>query len=156
MLIHYVQHVPFEGLGSIEGWAHSRGHEVRATRAFAGEAFPTRGNFDMLVVMGGPMNVYEEGAYPFLKDEKRLIGGAVGAGKPVLGICLGSQLIAAALGAKVYKNAEDEVGRFPVELTEGAGANALFSALPRRLMTFHWHGDRSARLKAFGLRIAAG
>ncbi len=140
-VLHYVQHVPFEGLGSIERWAASRGYDVRVTRAFAGEPLPAPDEFGLLVLLGGPMNVYEEREYPFLLDEKRLIDGAARAGKSVLGICLGAQLIAAALGAKVYRSSEEEIGWLPVETTEAAGATYLFSHLPRRFVTFHWHGD---------------
>lgn len=141
MILQYVQHVPFEGLGSIESWAATRGHEVRLTRAHAGEVMPRANEFDLLVVLGGPMNVYQEREYPFLSAEKRLIENSVREGKPVLGICLGAQLIADVLGAKVYRNTEEEIGWFPVELTAAQNLKPSLSTQPGPLVTFHWHGD---------------
>lgn len=141
MRIHYLQHVPFEGLGSIETWANKRGDAISVSRLYQDEALPALDAFDLLVVMGGPMSVNDEGEFPFLVKEKRCIADAIQAEKRVLGICLGAQLIAVALGAKVYRNAQKEIGWFPIELTE-AGRNSRFLAhIPSGSEVFHWHGE---------------
>lgn len=141
MHIHYLQHVAFEGLGSIEAWAGQKGHTLSATRLYQGDTLPAVEAADLLIIMGGPMNIYQEDTYPWLADEKRHIKKAISAGRRVLGICLGAQLIADVLGAKVYANRDKEIGWFPVETTEAASSSKLFSAFPRQLDVFHWHGD---------------
>lgn len=138
MRIHYLQHVSFEGLGTIEGWAQSHGHRLAATHLYAGEALPRSTEFDWLIVMGGPMGVGEEREYPWLGAEKRLIGEAIAAGKVVLGICLGAQLIAEVLGARVSANPHKEIGWFPLHRVSQSPAAAF---LPPELEAFHWHGD---------------
>ncbi|HNX40195.1 MAG TPA: type 1 glutamine amidotransferase [Methanothrix sp.] len=144
MKIHYLQHVPFEDLANIEGWAISRGHDITATRLFSGEALPELESIDWLIIMGGPMNIYEHDRYPWLATEKRFIGRAIAAGKIVLGICLGAQLMADVLGAEVVKNENREIGWFTVDLTAEAKASPLFSVLPQSFTAFHWHGDTFA------------
>ena len=141
MNLHYFQHVPFEGLGSIERWARAVGHAISATRFHCGDAVPRLDDVDWLVVMGGPMSVHDESVYPWLAEEKRFIGQAIAAGKPVLGICLGAQLIAAVLGARVYRNRQKEIGWFPIQITEDASHSALGLVRPEQLEAFHWHGD---------------
>ncbi len=141
MLIRYLQHVPFERLGGIDVWAKANGHQTRAIKVYAGEPFHSAEEFDWLIVLGGPMNVYQEAAFPFLKGEKHFIERTLRAGKMVLGICLGSQLIADVLGAKVVRNEHEEIGWFPVELTAEAADAKIFSALPHAFTTFHWHGE---------------
>ncbi len=141
MNIHYLQHVPFEGLGSIEVWAQSRRDRVTATRLYGSDALPRLADVDLLIVMGGPMNIYEHDRYPWLLEEKRFIERAITAGKPVLGVCLGAQLVADVLGARVYRNAEKEIGWFPIETTAAAAATRAFRDLPRKIEAFHWHGD---------------
>jgi GMP synthase-like glutamine amidotransferase len=140
MKIHWFQHVPFEGLGAIEGWLTARGHTLTSTRFWAGEMAPAKvDGFDWLIVMGGPMNVNQYRDFPWLKAEKRVVREAVAAGKRVLGVCLGAQLIADALGGKVYQNAEREIGWFPVTaVPEGKGTVLEF---PAETVVFHWHGD---------------
>lgn len=111
-------------------------------RPFEGGRVPQElGGHAGLVVMGGPMGVYEQAAYPFLRDELHLIERALQASKPVLGICLGSQLLAAALGAEVRKGRQKEIGWHPLTLTEAAAKDELFSGLPASVTAFHWHGD---------------
>lgn len=140
MRIHYLQHVPFEGLGSIEGHLLQQGHQLSATHLYRQQPLPELDRFDALIVMGGPMGVSDETDYPWLTPEKALIARAIAAGKKVLGICLGAQLIADALGAKVYRNCCVEIGWWPVTQTEAAAANDL-ELLPANYLPFHWHGD---------------
>jgi GMP synthase (glutamine-hydrolysing) len=144
MNIHYLQHVPFEGLAAIETWAATRGHRLTATRFYAGEALPPPGQPDWLVVMGGPMNIYEEANFPWLAAEKRFIRSAIEAGKVALGVCLGAQLLADVLGGPVTRNACKEIGWFPVNKTAMAARSRVAGALPEEMEAFHWHGDTFA------------
>jgi GMP synthase-like glutamine amidotransferase len=139
--IHYFQHVPFEGLGSIEEWITLSGHSLTSTRFFESAVLPEISDFDWLIVMGGPMSVNDEKQYPWLAAEKKFIRLAIDEGKTVLGICLGSQLVSAALGAKVYQNKEKEIGWFDIELTCFAKSDKLFFDIENRIKVFHWHGD---------------
>ena len=141
MRIHYLQHVHFEDLANIEVWAKERGYQISGTKLFDGEKLPTVGAFDWLVVMGGPMNIYEEDIYPWLAPEKKFIAEAIEAGKIVLGVCLGAQLMADVLGAKVFKNEYKEIGWYPVSLSDEAKKLPVFSGLPEVFTAFHWHGD---------------
>ena len=110
MNLHYLQHVPFEGLGFIDEWAGNNGVEVGVSRLYAGEVFPAMDAFDGLVIMGGPMGIHDHEEHPWLVHEKAFIRKAIDAGKPVLGICLGAQLVADVLGAKVYPGPQKEIG----------------------------------------------
>lgn len=139
MRTHYLQHVPFEGLGSIEPWLTSAGHEVTCTRLFEVADLPDPDAIDCLVILGGPMSVNDEAEYPWLASEKRFIREVIHSGKPVLGICLGAQLIASALGARVSRNREKEIGWFPVHAEVAADA-AVFP-FPSPQTVFHWHGE---------------
>jgi GMP synthase (glutamine-hydrolysing) len=141
MKIHSLHHAPFEGLGSIKDWIDSRGFTLSSTNMHKSENLPPTEDFDFLIIMGGPMGVYDEDKFPWLKKEKIFIKNAVDQGKPVLGICLGSQLLAEVLGAKVYPNKFKEIGWFPVNFTKEARENPLFNFLPDELIVFHWHGD---------------
>lgn len=141
MRIHSLQHVPFEDPGNIESWAKDRGHGVSRTLLFQREPLPPFGDFDWLIIMGGPMNVYEEEKYPWLIEEKKFITEAIAQKKVILGVCLGAQLIAAALGAKVYRNAHKEIGWYPVFLTPDGEKSRLWGSLSPRFIAFHWHGD---------------
>ncbi len=140
MNIHWLQHVAFEGLGSIKSWAENRGYDLSCSRLFVDDVLPKQQNFDMLIVMGGPMGIYDEGDHPWLKREKEFIAKTIHAGKPVLGICLGAQLIADVLGARVFSNSEKEIGWFPLKKDTSCD-NSLASLLPEEPMAFHWHGD---------------
>lgn len=141
MKVHYLQHVPFEGLASIEPWAKSKDHALSATRFYNNEPLPKVEDIDSLVIMGGPMNIYEESKYPWLAQEKKFVEQAIEKEKIILGICLGSQLIADVLGAKVFQNPYKEIGWFPIELTSEAQTSQVFNVLPKQLTVFHWHGD---------------
>lgn len=144
MNVHWLQHADFEDLGCIAPWLAARGDTVTHTRLFAGEIPPKADTFDFLIVMGGPMNIYEYDVHPWLKAEKALIKEAIAAGKIVLGICLGSQLIADVLGGRVTRNAETEVGWFPIQMNATASQSKVFAGFPERYLAFHWHGDTFA------------
>lgn len=141
MRLHYIQHESYEGIGNIENRAIAKNIAITGTKLYKNEKFPDTNNFDFLVVMGGPMNIYEENKYSWLKEEKKFIEKAINADKTVLGICLGAQLIADVLGSKVYKNKHKEIGWFPVEFTEEALKTTVFKGLPEKLDFLQWHGD---------------
>lgn len=141
MRIHYLQHVEFEDLAKIEDWAKEKQHTITSTHLYKNEALPSINSFDWLIVMGGPMNIYEHNKHPWLVDEKRFIKQAIDAGKIVLGICLGGQLIADVLGAKVNPNNQKEIGWYPVEYTDEWRALPQFKNFPKSAVAFHWHGD---------------
>lgn len=140
MTVHYFQHVPFEGLGAIEDWCRARANSVTVTRLFAEPPSP-RLEADLLVVLGGPMNIYEEERHPWLAAEKRFLEKAVASGRRVLGVCLGAQLLADVLGGSVSRNPLREIGWYPVELTPEAGRVPGFDRLPKSFPALHWHGD---------------
>ncbi len=141
MSLHVLQHVPFEGLGAIEPWAKSRGQRISTTRFFEGEPLPALEDVEWLVILGGPMSVHDEAAFPWLSSEKRFITDAIAGGRRVLGICLGAQLVAAALGARVYPNTYKEIGWFPVYRRTEAEGSPLARALPPEVEAFHWHAE---------------
>jgi GMP synthase-like glutamine amidotransferase len=145
MHAHLFQHVPFEGLGSIGPWLEARRAVVTATRFFEDADLPEAESLDLLVVMGGPMSVNDEELHPWLLAEKRFIAQAIRRGKAVLGVCLGAQLIAAALGARVYPHAEKEIGWFPIYSQPSPQAfpgEAVPSfRFPAESLVFHWHGE---------------
>jgi GMP synthase-like glutamine amidotransferase len=145
MKIHWLQHVAFEGLGSMEAWVREKGHVLSCTRLFAGETLPGLEAFDLLIVMGGPMGVHDLGEYPWLQEEKAFLRQVIAAAKPVLGVCLGAQLLADVLGAQVSANKEKEIGWFLVERASVASGRPipeqLANVLPLRQTVFHWHGD---------------
>jgi GMP synthase (glutamine-hydrolysing) len=134
-----VQHEPFEGPGTL-GEALA-GCELRLARTFAGDPVPGKLEEDGLVVLGGGMGVYEANRHPYLRDEMKLLQAAIAKDRPVLGICLGSQLLAAALGASVGKASRKEIGWFGVDRLPGAAGDAILAGAPRSFTAFHWHGD---------------
>ena len=138
MKVHFVEHVLFEYPGYLVDWAAAQGHSTSYTKLYEAIQFPSTTAFDMLVILGGPMGVYEEDVFPWLKKEKAFIKETIDAGKKVLGICLGSQLIAELLGAKVYPHHLKEIGWWPVQKVQ---EHALTLELPYELTVFHWHGD---------------
>ncbi len=139
--VHCFQHVPFEGPGAIGTWATRSGHRLSCTRFCDGDPLPALEDVDWLVVMGGPMNIHDERAYPWLRREKHFIESAIQARRIVLGVCLGAQLIADVLGARVYANRFKEIGWFPIQRTPEAATTRAGSALPEEIEVFHWHGD---------------
>lgn len=150
---HYLQHVPFEGLGSIGAWLDAHGYAVTATRFFDedGARLPDAGDVDLVVVMGGPMSVNDEAAYPWLVPERAFLRRVVDAGKPVLGVCLGAQLLAGAMGARVVPNPVKEIGWYPVQAVP-AGDESVFR-FPAELEVFHWHGE-TFELPGGAIRLA--
>ncbi len=136
-----LQHIACEPPGEYEDVLVEHGVSVHRVELDEGEPLPDWRAFDLIVAMGGPMCANDDDSLPWLTDEKRLISDAVRAGTPYWGACLGVQLLAASLGARVYPGPEPEVGLLPVTLTEAARADALFEGLPVELLTLQWHGD---------------
>lgn len=142
MHIHSFHHVALEGLGEIAGWARRKGHTVASTHFHEGELPPASlDGIDWLIVMGGPMNIYEHRNHPWLAAEKACIADAAAQGKRLLGVCLGAQLIADALGARVFQNPEIEIGWFPVRKQPEARSHPLSPVFPEEFTPLHWHGD---------------
>ncbi|MDP6755607.1 MAG: gamma-glutamyl-gamma-aminobutyrate hydrolase family protein [Candidatus Marinimicrobia bacterium] len=139
MRAHYLQHVPFEGLGSIQPWLLDAGYKITSTKLFELSEFPDIAAIDLLIIMGGPMSVNDDCEYPWLSVEKDFIRRVIETDKPVLGVCLGAQLIASTMGASVYQNHTKEIGWFPVEGTKKSPAS-LFN-FPPSSRVFHWHGE---------------
>ncbi len=149
-----LQHIACEPPGEYEDVLRERGASIRRVELDEGEPFPDWHGFDAIVAMGGPMSVGDEADHPWLVEEKRAIGEAVRAGLPYWGVCLGVQLLAASLGARVFAGPEPEVGVMTVTLTDAALVDPVFSGLPRELVTFQWHGD-TFELPAGGVLLAS-
>lgn len=141
MRVCVLEHVSFEGPGSIGPALIAAGHSLHKTALYRGEPLPDVGSLDWLIVMGGPMGANDDAQFDWLGPEKGLIRQAIDCGKRVLGICLGAQLIAAALGARVFRNAHREIGWFPIHAASDAAAHPLGRLFPQQLDVFHWHGD---------------
>lgn len=144
MRIACLQHVPYESAGSISAWAQARGYEFVAHHVYRHDALPAPHAWDALVVMGGPMGVHDEAAHPWLWPEKACLRSWLSERKPVLGICLGAQLLADVLGAEVRRNEQREIGWFPLRRRPEAQETRLGQILPEQLEAFHWHGDTFA------------
>lgn len=138
MRVHVLQHVPFEGLGSIAEELAARQASPGFTRFFAHDALPAPAAVDLLIVLGGPMSANDTAELPWLNGEKAFLREAIALGIPTLGVCLGAQLIASALGAPVYRSPLSEIGWFPVHATTTAGPVFRF---PATFTPFHWHSD---------------
>jgi GMP synthase (glutamine-hydrolysing) len=133
-----IKHIDFEGPAAIAQWAHQNGHRLEIAPIYQDAQLPAPASFDALVIMGGPMNVYEDDMYPWLAKEKRYIRSAIASGKHVLGICLGAQLIAHALGAKIIAGMNKEIGWFPIQRAPECPSDL---PMPEALNVLHWHGD---------------
>jgi GMP synthase (glutamine-hydrolysing) len=136
-----LQHIACEPPGVYEDVLLERGATIERIELDEGERLPDWRDFDLIVAMGGPMSVNDEQEHPWLVDEKRLIRAAVSAGSAFWGACLGVQLLASSLGARVHAGATPEVGVLPVTLTDAGAADPVLSGLPRELPTLQWHGD---------------
>jgi GMP synthase-like glutamine amidotransferase len=136
-----MQHVENEDLANIKAWLLKHGHSITRTLLYKKHAFPPVDSFDWLIIMGGPMNVDELRKYSWLKKEKTFIKNSMRAGRIVLGVCLGAQLIARVLGAKVKKSRYKEIGWHKVRLTSAGKASVLFRDFPSSFAPIHWHGD---------------
>jgi GMP synthase-like glutamine amidotransferase len=141
MRVLVLQHIACEPPGTYEDVLRERGAEIVRVELDAGEALPDQREIDAIVCMGGPMSVNDDDALPWLTGEKTFIAAAVRTGAPFWGVCLGVQLLAASLGACVYPGPAPEVGVLPVQLTDDARSDPVFSALPPEFLTLQWHGD---------------
>lgn len=137
MNAHYFQHVKFEGLGSIEKWLITNNYSISSTKFYENYQMPNIENIDFLIIMGGPMSVNDEDEFSWIKEEKRFIREFIKTGKPILGVCLGAQFIASALGAEVYQNRVKEIGWFDIYNIE----NSNVFEFPNSQKVFHWHGE---------------
>ena len=140
MHVHYLKHVPYEGLGSIENILVSKGYTLSHTCMYQDQSFPSVHDMDALIVMGGPMGVNDEDEFPWLTLEKEFVESVIQREIPVLGVCLGAQLIANVLGAAVTKNPFEEIGWFPVKRTKGLQDDRV-QDLPVSFDVLHWHKE---------------
>lgn len=141
MRIQYILHADFEGPGVIEKWAKQNHCSENTCRPFAGEGLPRPFEYDLLILMGGPQSPISINEAPYLEGEIALIKDTLKEGKPVLGFCLGAQLIGEALGARTERSPKKEVGVFPIELTEEGKQDPLLKGLPSKFSVIHWHND---------------
>lgn len=139
--IHAFMHVPYEGLGCMEHWIAQNNHSLSYTHFYENYHLPNQDDIDWLIIMGGSMSVNDETKYPWLVEEKEFIRKSIKKGKTVIGICLGSQLIAEVLGAKVYPNKQEEIGWFDIKQTESANKLSVLENFEEIFPVFHWHGD---------------
>ena len=136
-----LQHIACEPPGVYEDVLDEHGATIHRVELDEGDPLPDWRAFDAIVAMGGPMGALDDDEHPWLTDEKRLIADAVRSGLPFWGVCLGVQLLAASLGARVYPGPAPEVGVLPVLLTDEALADPVFAGTPRELLSLQWHGD---------------
>ena len=138
MRAYVLQHVPFEELGNIEPWLVQQNAEIHYCRLYANDPLPDVHDVDLLIVLGGPMSVNDKSHYPWLVAEKAFLAQAIAAEKPIVGICLGAQLIASCQGARIYSNYAKEIGWFDITAVAASG-DVL--PLPTSMHVFHWHGE---------------
>lgn len=132
----------------------NKGHQLSSTHLYLNEPLPQLHDFDWLIVMGGPMGVSDELHYPWMSKEKALIKSSIESGKIVLGICLGAQFIADALGSKVYKNSYREIGWFPINVAKQLDNTIFQGVFPQGIEVFHWHGE-TFDIPASGVLVAS-
>jgi GMP synthase (glutamine-hydrolysing) len=148
------QHIACEPPGVLEDVMRARGWRLTRVELDEGEPLPAGRAFDAIVAMGGPMGAYEQSTHPWLAAEQRLLREAVGGGVPVFGVCLGAQLVAASMGARVYAGRAPEVGVLEVELTQAGREDPVTASLPSRFLTLQWHAD-TFELPAGAVRLAS-
>lgn len=139
--IRCLMHVPFEGPGVIADWAEQRSHRFEYTRIYEDPSLPEISKVDMAVVMGGPMNVFDFHIHPWMEEEIEWVGSCIRSGIPVLGICLGAQIIASSLGSEVRPGPYREIGWFNLNFLPCMGDYKICTELPPARKVFHWHGD---------------
>lgn len=154
MKVLIIMHDAAEGPGTLEDYLGTAGAEMVLARLYAGDRLPDPSEVDAAVSLGGPMNVYEENLYPFLMEETDFLARAVRRDLPVLGVCLGAQMIAKACGAAVTRAPVKEAGFGEVALTAAGRKDAAFAGLPEKLRVFHWHEDTFA-IPAGGTLLAS-
>lgn len=137
-----IQHVPFEGLGKLDNWFQMRAVTPEIYRFFEEKELPDLSHYSALIILGGPMGLYELDQYPWLKQELAFIQKLLrGTSIPVLGICLGAQILAHLLGGSVKKHSQKEIGWYPITLSKKAQSHPFFEKWPAEIVTFHWHQD---------------
>lgn len=134
-------HDRHEGPGLIKTWSRANDYTFKAISVYNDVPMPNIGPLDLIVVMGGPMNIYEEVKYPWLAREKAFLTQCIKDGNQLIGICLGAQLLAERLGATVTTNGKKEIGWYDIEWTDKALEHPYFSGISRNEIVFHWHGD---------------
>lgn len=139
--VHCLKHVPFEGPGMIADYLEENNITLNTIKLYAGQPLPDMDSVDFLIVMGGPMDIDDEQEYSWLFKEKELIKKMIAAGKPVLGICLGAQMIACVLGQPIYPAENQEIGWFPVKLTKEGKTHPLTKDWNDNPTVFHWHSN---------------
>ena len=138
MRVQIFQHVPYEGIGCMESWLNNEGAKINHTKCYENFDPISTNEIDLAIIMGGPMSVHDEKVYSYLKEEKAYVRNLINNRTPVLGICLGAQLIAEALGSKIYNNQDKEIGWFPIKFTNSKDGGF---ELPETLTVLHWHGE---------------
>jgi len=141
MKLHMLEHEPYEGPTNIDLWAEKRGHLVERTYLYEEQSPPSPDRFDWLIAAGGSQHVWEEELHPWLAPEKQYLRQALDQNKLILGLCFGAQLLAEALGGRVFSNQHQEIGWHEVTLTPAGRNSFLFKNTPDAFITFHWHSD---------------
>lgn len=141
MNIQYILHADVELPGIIEVWAKQNMFDANFCRPFAGDRLPAPKDFDLLILMGGPQDLGRKEESAYLLEEIALIRQSIESKKPILGICLGAQLIGEACGAATERSPNKEVGVFPIELTDEGMKDPLLKGLPKQFSVIHWHND---------------